>query len=141
MPTPRKSLAQLAASGTLARHSGRYKSRLAAVPTIIHPPGRAPAHLNLDQKTVWAEIIRTAPQGVLMKSDRIIVEVLVRLLLKVRTTDGSTAEFNAIANVLGKLGMTPASRLSMNVERALEPHETAAEAKENALLAELDALD
>ena len=141
MPTPRKSIAQLAASGTLGKHLGRYQARLAAVPTIIHPPGRAPVHFNPQQKVVWAEVLCTAPQGVLMKSDRFSVEILVNLLLKVRTTDGSTSEYNALINLLGKMGMTPASRQSMNIERSLEPHETAAEARQNAVWAELDSLD
>jgi hypothetical protein len=141
MPTPRKSIAQLTASGTLTKHLGRYQSRLAAVPTIIHPPGRAPVHFSPQQKLVWAEVLRTAPEGVLMKSDRFSVEILVNMLLKLRTTNGSTSEYNAIANLLGKMGMTPASRQSMNVERSLDPHETAAEARNNAVWAELDSLD
>ena len=141
MPKPRKSLAQLAESGTLGRNKGRYQSRIAAVPITLSPPGHAPSHFDAQQKAVWAEILRTAPHGLLMKSDRIVVEVLVRLLHKVRTSDGSTAEYNSIINLLGKMGMTPASRLAMNIERPPEPHETAAEAKDRALWAELDALD
>jgi phage terminase small subunit len=141
MPKPRKSLAELAASGTLGKNLGRYQSRLDALPTVIHPPGRAPVHFDPQQKAVWAEVLRTAPEGLLMKSDRIVVEVLVRLLLKVRTSDGSTSEMNSLINLLGKMGMTPASRRAMNVERAPDPHETAAEIKDKALWAELDALD
>lgn len=139
MPTPRKSLAQLAASGTLGKNLGRYKSRLAAVPTIIHPPGRAPAHFNVKQKAVWAEILRTAPQGVLTKSDRLAIEILVNMLLKIRSIDApSTSDYNAIVNMFGKMALTPASRHSMNVERTPGPHELSAEERAFAALDELD---
>ena len=72
------------------------------------------------------------------RADRIAVEILVKLLLRVRCTDGKTSEANALLNVLAKFGMDPVSRSRMDIKRAPEPHEIAAKMAEDAMWAELD---
>ena len=138
VPTPRKSLSQLAASGTLGKNLGRYQSRIAAVPHVIRPVGKAPPHLSSAERSVWAELVRGAPAGLLTRSDRLILEVLSRLVVRMRTSDPKTSELNCVVNVLSKMGLTPVDRNKLNLEA--EP-EASAKAAEDARWAELDELD
>lgn len=138
MPTPRKSLSQLAASGTLGRNKGRYESRIAALPNFIRPVGKAPPHLPPVERAVWAEIVRGAPDGLLQRSDRLIVEVLSRLVVRMRTSNPKSSELNAVVNVLGKMGLTPADRSKLNLE---SPPDPSVKSEQDARWAELDELD
>jgi phage terminase small subunit len=138
MPTPRKSLSQLAASGTLGKNLGRYQSRLAAQPNFIRPVGKAPPHLPAVERAVWAELVRGAPPGLLQRSDRLILEVLSRLVVRMRTSDPKTSELNCLINVLSRMGLTPLDRTKLNLE---SPPEPSAKAAEDARWAELDELD
>ena len=138
MPTPRKSLSELVASGTLQKNLGRYQSRIAAVPTITYPPGRAPGHFTAPERAAWAEILRTAPPGLLMRSDRIALEILVKLLLRAREPNPKPSDFNALTALMAKLGLTPSDRLRLNIERFPEPAETAAQKEQDRIWAEFD---
>jgi hypothetical protein len=60
-------------------------------------------------------LVRIAHPGLLARSDRLILEIAAKLVIRMRTTDAKTSELNALLNVLAKLGMTPASRLKMNL--------------------------
>jgi phage terminase small subunit len=138
MPTPRKSLSQLAASGTLGKNLGRYQSRIAAQPNIIRPVGKAPPHLSTGERAVWAELVRAAPPGLLQRSDRLILEVLSRLVVRMRAADPKTSELNALVNVLTKMGLTPVDRTKLNLE---SPPEPSVKSAEDARWAELEELD
>jgi phage terminase small subunit len=116
MPTPRKSIEQLKLSGSYQQNKKRYDNRLTTVPTIQLPVGRPPTHLEAAEKAVWAELVRVAHPGLLARSDRLILEVATKLVVRMRTTDTKTSEVNALMNVLAKLGMTPAARLKMNLQ-------------------------
>ncbi len=115
MPTPRKTLAQLAASGTLAKNVGRYKKRIDAQSTPNKPIGKAPVHLTPQERGIWAELIKSAPSGLLQKSDRLAVEVVVKLVGRMRGPDAKTSDFAALSNLLGRLGLSPTDRLKMDI--------------------------
>jgi hypothetical protein len=138
MPTPRKTIAQLALTGTLSRHSGRYQSRIASKTTVISPIGKAPTFLSPHEKTIWAEIVRTAPPGVLTKSERIGLEVIVKLVARMRTDQIKPSELNTLFAMLGRYGMNPADRLKMNLEPLPEPK---TQSEQDARWAELEQLD
>lgn len=139
MPTPRKSLSQLAVSGTLGKNLGRYQSRIAAQPNFIRPVGKAPPHLTPGERAVWAELVRAAPPGLLQRSDRLVLEVLSKLVVRMRTSsDPKSSELNSLVNVLTKMGLTPVDRTKLNLE---SPPEPSAQAAEDARWAELDELD
>lgn len=138
MPTPRKTIAQLADSGTLARNKGRYKSRIAAQPNFIRPVGKAPTHLSPGARAAWAEAVKNAPHGLLERSDRLILEVLSRLVVRMRTSEPKTSELNALVNILSKMGLTPADRAKLNVPAPIDPAVKAAEDDQWAAFDELD---
>jgi hypothetical protein len=138
MPTPRKSLTELAQTGTLSKHLGRYEARIASRTTVIAPIGKPPTHLPAIERSIWGEIVRTAPPGLLTKSDRLSLEILGKLVARMRTSEFKVSELNALVAVLGKFGMTPADRLKMNLE---PPPEPAAQSEQDARWAELDELD
>jgi len=58
-----------------------------------------------------------------------------------RQPDAKTSDYNALLTVLGKLGMSPASRLKMDLPAAPLPVKTAAQTEEEKQWAELDELD
>ncbi len=116
MPTPRKSVAELALSGALQNRPKRYQNRFEQEPTASRPLGRPPAHYAAAHKAVWAEIVRYAPEGMLTRHDRLAVEIAVSLVLKVRAGHAKTADVTALTALLAKLGMTPADRKRMNYE-------------------------
>jgi hypothetical protein len=60
--------------------------------------------------------VRAAHSGLLARSDRLILEIATKLVVRLRTTDAKTSEVNALVNVLAKLGMTLAARLKMNLQ-------------------------
>jgi hypothetical protein len=115
MPTPRKTLEELAASGTLGKNLGRYRNRLETHVASATPIGRAPSHLNSADRAIWAEITRTSAPGLLQKTDRLAVEALVRLVGKMRAQDVKTSDLNALINLLGRLGLSPLDRLKFDL--------------------------
>ena len=138
MPTPRKTITELAVSGTLGKNLGRYQARIASRTTVIAPIGKPPAHLPPVERGIWAEVVRSAPPGLLTKSDRISFEILCRLVARMRTAPFKVSELNALMAVLGKFGMTPGDRYRMNVEPIAEPRAQSAEDAKWAALEELD---
>jgi len=116
MPTPRKTLAQLAASGTLAKNVGRYKKRIASTCPTTKPIGNiAPRHFTRTERGVWAEVVKSAPPGLLHRSDRLAVEVLVKMIGRVRGPDAKTSDFSVLSNLLGRLGLNPVDRMRMDL--------------------------
>jgi|ERR1700678_718556 len=116
MPTPKRTLAELKLSGTYQQNKKRYDHLANPVVTIQLPIGRPPVHLQAAEKAAWAELVRVAHPGLLTRSDRLILEIAAKLIVRMRTSDAKTSEFNALLGVLAKLGMTPAARLKMNLQ-------------------------
>ena len=119
MPAHRKTLKELAESGTLQRHLGAYKGRIEAQKAkdamLIAPaattapaqgnkplPKRIPGHLSKEAKTAWREIVASAPEGSLVAGDALQLEVSAKLLAKSRTEDLKPAALNQLAAQLAK---------------------------------------
>ena len=137
MPTPKKTLAELQLSGTYQQNKKRYEHLTNPVATIQLPVGRPPVHLGAAEKAAWAELVRVAHPGLLGRSDRLILEIASKLIVRMRTSDVKTSELNALLAVLAKMGMTPAARLKMN----LQPLELPSKPKEKDPWDEFASLD
>ena len=121
MPAQRKSIVELALSGSLGDHPGRYKARFEAEPVVSLPLGPAPRHLNPDQRKVWAELLRCSPLGLWTRSDRLALEIAVNMVLLMRQPNATVRDFNAVMTLLGKLGCTPEGRRKLGIEPASIP--------------------
>ena len=110
MPAHRKPTAVLKRNGAFKRNPKRAAERKHE-PAPNGPIGPPPASLTPKQLECWDEIIANSPEGVLAKSDRVVVEIAARLLALVRSKAKASA---AIVSLLGqnlqRLGMTPADR-------------------------------
>jgi hypothetical protein len=95
MPTPKKTLAELKLSGTFQQNKRRYEHLTNPVVTIQLPVGRPPAHLEAGEKAAWAELVRVAHSGLLTRSDRLILEIAAKLIVRMRMGDAKTSELNA----------------------------------------------
>jgi hypothetical protein len=138
MPTPRKSIQELMLTGTYQRNKGRYQARL-SVGTILNPIGRPPNHLSTNEKVTWAEIAKQAPPGLLTKSDRISLEIVTKMVVKMRTGVMKVSELSSLIAILGKFGMTPYGRSKMQLpEPPIPAAARTAEEKAWDDLAELD---
>lgn len=73
--------------------------------------GAPPDYFNEAESEIWREIEASAPEGVLARSDRIAVEMLVSLLVKFRARESlKAAERAHMLNLLSRLGLTAADR-------------------------------
>lgn len=109
MPNPRTPTALLAINGGLSKNPSRYADRVNE-PQSNGDVGDAPKELSKAKKALWAEIIDLVPDGVLAKSDRLIVELIVELMHDLRTGNSNVASINTLRMSLASLGMTPADR-------------------------------
>jgi phage terminase small subunit len=134
MPTRRKTLAELENNGTLGRNLGRYQNRITKQGIISRPVGHAPTHLSAIERGIWAEVRRSASPGLLDRSDRLSLELLCKLVARMRSPDVKASELNALAAALARMGLTPVDRLKL----AFEPPADPAEQAEMKRLAELD---
>jgi hypothetical protein len=137
MPARRKSISELVQSGTFGRNPARYRNRAAAQAAPQPPLGRVPKHLSATEKSIWTEIASDAPRGQLVRGDRLCLELAVRLVLRLRTTQPKPSEIRLLATLLAKLGLTPQDRARMDLP-VTEPPPSGAEAEKWAALDELD---
>lgn len=116
MPAHRKTIDAHELSGAIAKNPQRFTHRKSE-PKPKAPIGTAPKHLSSTERKVWAEIISQAPAGSLGSSDRLILEIICKLIVAFR--DGKltrASELAQLINGLGRLGLTPADRAKLNVE-------------------------
>ncbi len=80
-------------------------------PEVIGPLGDPPRGWPAGAKALWHEMVECAPEGVLTKSDRHLIEIAVRLLAQFRAEaevkPATAAQFRAC---LSEMGMTPSAR-------------------------------
>ena len=80
-------------------------------PEVIGPLGDPPAGWKAGAKALWHEMVSCAPEGVLGKADRHLIEIAVRLLAQLRAEAevkaSTVAQFRAC---LSEMGMTPSAR-------------------------------
>lgn len=73
--------------------------------------GDPPAYFDDGECAIWAEIAESAPEGVLSKSDRLCVEMLVPLIVRLRNREPMKAAERAfMLSTLTRMGCTPADR-------------------------------
>jgi len=67
------------------------------------PIGDAPPEWPIPGKLIWAEIVDSIPAGVATKADRVIVEVVCRLVISMRTGKFNAALASQLRSCLGSL--------------------------------------
>jgi hypothetical protein len=66
-------------------------------------------------------VVKNAPQGLLGRPDRIVLEIASRLIPRMRAGDLKPSELGVLLNILNKLGMNPTARQKLNLEPPAEP--------------------
>ena len=108
------STAQLALNGGLKHDPKRYAGRQAE-PIPSGPIGIPPKDFSPALKRIWRELKSQSLPGVLGNSERLILEILCRLTLKLRQGTISTGETSQLINCLARLGLTPTDRVRVQL--------------------------
>jgi hypothetical protein len=113
MGRPRKPTAVLELTGAFRKNPQRRRTE----PPATGPLGDPPEHFTAEQASVWHELAAVCPPGVLTRSDRLIVEIAVVLMLRVRQQGPRMrrGELNVLISVLSRMGMSPADRLRVGI--------------------------
>lgn len=109
MPAPRKPTKTLELTGAFRKNPSRGLARKRE-PAPNGPIGAPPRHLKKLEREAWLRIVNEAPQGVLTKADRIIVELTASLLALKRTRPLNGFLAQQLRACCAALGMTPADR-------------------------------
>ena len=113
MSRPRTPTKILELRNSYQAHPERKRER---EPVVAEPLGGPPASLNADTVAAWHEIAALAPHGVLIKADRISLEIAATLLVRFRTDpDFTAANLSRLDGMLGRFGMNPAHRAKITV--------------------------
>lgn len=101
-------------SGAHKRHPERKRKHEPVPKAGIGP---APAAWDENLRKAWDEVVAITPAGVLGDSDRIALEVLVRLLVEYRENPKSftTSRLTPLVSLLSRFGLTPADRTRISV--------------------------
>jgi hypothetical protein len=126
----RKPTAQHELNGTYDVHPERRAAR-ALEPKPIGPLGEPPKCFTVEggcsQYTserliaLWHEMAAEMPPGVGTVSDRKLLEIACRLMLKIRTSGAKSGDYSEMDKLLGKLAMTPADRSKVNITPGSQP--------------------
>lgn len=107
VPRPRKPTAVLEANGAFAKNPQRKRAR-AGEPVDTRPIGEPPAYFDAVHVEAWHEVCAQSPPGVLGKSDALILEMTVRLLVRMRRSPAKRPKWlGALGAVLSEHGWTP----------------------------------
>jgi hypothetical protein len=123
MPAHRKPLETLIASGATDHDPQRYRNRQPE-PKSDEPLGNPPTSLNAEEKKIWREVAKHAIPGTLTGSDRVTMELLSRLILKMRVGTAKSGDHGTMLSLLARLGMTPADRLKVQAAKSAEKQPT-----------------
>tara|TARA_B100002003_G_scaffold193510_1_gene183019 strand:- start:2876 stop:3250 length:375 start_codon:yes stop_codon:yes gene_type:complete len=106
MPTPRKP-AKIQEISAWKKNPQRRREEFEPVGDI----GPAPESLTVEFE-IWDELVAMFPPGILGSSDRVALEVLCRLVFKMRYDfeNMSAAQIARLENLLGRFGLTPSDR-------------------------------
>ena len=98
-------------------------------PRVDEPLGDPPADWPAKGKVLWHEIANQVPAGVATKADRIVFEVLIRLVAEVRADPAAItpALASQIRACAGCFGLTPADRARLSVPPPRKPDDPTAE--------------
>jgi phage terminase small subunit len=102
--------------GALRKHPERYRKQ---PPAVKQPIGTAPEYMTPAARACWFELESLAPDKVLTGADRVALEVLSNLLAEYRDDPKqfSTSRITHLVGCLARLGMTPADRQKIGVEK------------------------
>lgn len=82
--------------------------------------GDPPKGMNVGARKCWVYLVEIAPHGVLGDSDRAYLEVAAELLAlkrRVGVERMESAKLNRLETMLGKLGLNPADRSRVSIDR------------------------
>lgn len=132
MARPRTPTNILKLKGADKKNPARMKDR-ENEPVDPNPIGDPPEHLNKHEKAAWHEIISTTMPGVLVRSDRIALEMAACLLTKlrgqkrIRNSRGKMvidrpgpADKTQFFRYLSHFGMMPADRARISIPKEPE---------------------
>jgi phage terminase small subunit len=135
MTRPRTPTNVLELSGAFDKNPQRRRRD----PKAAGPLGSAPVHLDEQERQLWNEFRRKAPEKVLTAADRFVLEILCRLMARQRYPGTvcpcdpktpcpickgtcyvgrvplSNGELNALMQGIAKLGFTPVDRAKISV--------------------------
>jgi phage terminase small subunit len=79
--------------------------------------GSPPDHLTDLQSEIWAEVVGNLAYGVCQKSDRIALELMVKLIFKSRHDEANFkgVDMDKLIKLVSRFGMTPSDRRSIVV--------------------------
>lgn len=102
--------------GQHKRNPQRYKS---TPPKSASPLGNAPDHMNEEAKAIWFELETFSIPGVLTQADRYFMEFACNLIQEYRKCpeEFTTSRFTPMYSALARLGMSPADRQKLAVEK------------------------
>lgn len=111
--------------GATRKNPQRYRK---TPPACEQPLGTAPDHMGEHAKACWFEIETYAPSGVLRGADRLLLEIASELLAEFRADPEAfpAARLGHLVGCLARLGMSPADRQKLGVEKAKEENPFAA---------------
>lgn len=115
MGRPKTPTKLLDARGAFRKHPERRRD---GEPEVKDPLGSPPS-LEPDELEAWREIIERAPVGVLTAADWHSVEMASCLMAEYRRdrTGFAAGKMGRLQSLLGRFGMTPADRASLNIEK------------------------
>lgn len=113
IPQPRE-VAEL--KGADKRNPQRYRKEPAK---SAYELGQPPDYMAADAKAVWFELETYTASGVLTGGDRLVLEVTATLVAEFRRdpTEFSAAKIGHLIGCLARLGLTPADRQRIGVEK------------------------
>ena len=124
MPRQRTPLPIAEATGAIEHNKKRYEGRLNASQPE-GPIGEPPSHFDDVDRDLWNEVVAMPAPGVLTSADRVLVEITVGLLRRLRLIDYgedengrerpkiaplSGVEMGHLRACIGSMGCTPADR-------------------------------
>ncbi len=113
MPAPRKPTEMLQLSGAFKKDPKRTRE---LGPKSDRELGDPPAYYAADARLIWAEVQSIVPAGLLTSADRLVVELLCRIVAKFRADWITAAEMAQMTWCLSRLGMTPVDRSKVVAE-------------------------
>lgn len=124
MPRPRTPLPIAEATGAIEKNKKRFEGR-DKVPLPQGPIGEPPNYFDDVDRDLWREVVELPAPGILTSADRLLVEITVKLLRRLRLieyaepeegrqrqqiTPLTGVEMGHLRACLGSMGCTPADR-------------------------------
>lgn len=102
-------------NGSAKQHPERHREDH-LIPTPAGELGEAPDDFNASEVKAWNEVKSQLPAGVAFDSDRIAFEMLIRLVVKMRTADDIVAShYTQFISLSSRFGMTPSDRQRVKI--------------------------